>query len=196
MKGLLSEVTDLDDKKIIEQFFNRDEQALCAVKERFGRAIFSLAHSLLKNAQDAEEALSDTLLALWNCIPPNKPEQLLGFTLKIARNLSLKKLREKRAARRGGGELTSALFELEECITDGKTIDEALENCALSEIIDSFLRGLEKDERNIFILRYFYLCSVSDIAARFNFSKSKVKTQLFRTRQKLSIKLEKEGVVL
>ena len=186
----------MDDKKIVEMLFERDEKVLSVIRERYGKAIYSLCYNVLKNCEDAEECTNDCLLALWNAIPPHNPEHLLGFTLKIARNLAVKKLREKTAKKRGGTAYFGALSELEECIGDGKDIEDSLEEKHIAEVINSFLHSLKKEEGDIFVLRYFYLFSVADISQKLGVSKSKIKTSLFRTRQKLSIKLEKEGVAL
>ena len=185
----------MDDKGIIELFFQRDEGALCIVKQKFGRLLTSVANGLLKNSEDSEECVNDALLAAWNAIPPASPENLGAYLCRITRNLSLKRWREKTAEKRGGGAYL-LLSELDDCLPDDKSIDDAVDEIELSRLIDSFLRSLESDELDLFILRYFYFCSVSELAERFGFSKSKVKTQLYRTRKKLSARLEKEGVII
>ncbi|MBQ8337916.1 MAG: sigma-70 family RNA polymerase sigma factor [Oscillospiraceae bacterium] len=186
----------MDDVRIVEMLWKRDDGALSALKARHERLILSVAQNLLKNREDSEECLNDTLFAAWNAIPPAKPENLGTFVCKIARNLSLKKWRERTAKKRGGGSVYLLISELDDCISDGKTVDEAIDQKALAETVDSFLRTLDADERDLFILRYFYFYSVASLAEKFGFSKSKVKTQLYRTRQKLSIRLEKEGVIV
>ncbi|MBQ7799897.1 MAG: sigma-70 family RNA polymerase sigma factor [Oscillospiraceae bacterium] len=186
----------MDDVRIVEMLWKRDDGALSALKARHERLILSVAQNLLKNREDSEECLNDTLFAAWNAIPPAKPENLGTFVCKIARNLSLKKWRERTAKKRGGGSVYLLISELDDCISDGKTVDEAIDQKALAETVDSFLRTLDADERDLFILRYFYFYSVASLAEKFGFSKSKVKTQLYRTRQKLSIRLEMEGVIV
>ncbi len=186
----------MDDKNIIELFFERDESALFLVKSKFERLLMSVANGLLKNREDSEECVNDTYLAAWDAIPPANPQNLGAFLCKITRNLSLKKWRDKTADKRGGKGALYLLSELDECIADGKSIDDAVSEKRLSEIIDSFLRELSEDERDLFVLRYFYFCSVSKLCEKFGFSRSKVKTQLYRTRQKLSIVLERQGVIV
>ena len=186
----------MDDKTIVEMLWRRDVSALDALCENYGHYLFSAAYNILKNRQDAEECVNDTYLGVWNSIPPHKPERLGVFLAKITRNLSLKKWREKTAGKRGGGSAALVLSELDECIGDGKNIDDEIESRELAEIIDSFLRGLPEEERSLFICRYFYFYSVTRLSEKFGFSKSKVKTQLMRSRKKLSIRLEKEGVTL
>ena len=185
----------MDDKGIIELFFNRDESAISLSKEKFGRLLSSIAYRLLKNSEDSEECVNDTLLAAWNSIPPANPENLSAFLCKITRNLSIKKWRVKNAQKRGGS-AAILLSELDDLAPDSKSIDDAISENELSRIIDSFLRTLSAGERDLFILRYFYFYSVDELSTKFAFSKSKVKTQLYRTRQKLSAVLEKEGVII
>ncbi len=186
----------MDDIMIVELFLNRDDSALVAVKAKYERLLLSVAQGILKNREDSEECVNDTYLASWNSIPPHKPQKLGAYLSKITRNLSLKKWREKTAKKRGGGSVHLLMSELDDCISDGRSIDQTISEKALAEIIDSFLRTLDEDERDLFILRYFYFYSVTSLAEKFGFSKSKVKTQLYRTRQKLSIRLEKEGVTV
>ncbi len=186
----------MDDRTIVEMLWQRDDSALSVLKQKHERLILSVAQNALKNREDSEECLNDTLFAAWNAIPPAKPENLGAFLCKIARNLSLKRWRSKTAEKRGGKALTCLLSELDDCISDTKSIDDAVDERALAAIIDSFLRTLNEDERDMFILRYFYFHSVASLSEKFGFSKSKVKTQLYRTRQKLSIRLEKEGVII
>ncbi|MBQ8868813.1 MAG: sigma-70 family RNA polymerase sigma factor [Oscillospiraceae bacterium] len=186
----------MDDIKIVELFWQRNDGALSAVKAKYERLLFSVAENILRNREDSEECVNDTYLASWNSIPPQRPEKLGAYLSKLTRNLSLKKWREKTAKKRGSGSVTVLISELDDCISDGKSIDQALSEKSLAEIIDSFLRTLETDERDLFVCRYFYFCSVAQLADKFGYSKSKVKTQLYRTRQKLSIRLEKEGVTV
>ncbi len=186
----------MDDIMIVELFWQRDDSALSAVKEKYERLLFSVAQGILKNHEDSEECVNDTYLASWDSIPPHRPQKLGAYLSKITRNLSLKKWREKTAKKRGGGSVYLLMSELDDCIPDGRSIDEALSEKALAEIIDSFLRTLNEDERDLFVCRYFYFYSVTSLAEKFGYSKSKVKTQLMRTRKKLSIRLEKEGVMV
>ena len=186
----------MDDKNLVKLLFDRDESALELMRREYGKTLFFTSKNIVGSFEDAEECVNDTLLAVWNTVPPREPEKLLGYTLKIVRNLSLKKWREKNAQKRKGDSAPVPLCELEECISAGKSIDESLESKEIARVIDAFLKGLKKGERDIFVLRYFYVCSTAEISQRLCISKSQVKTSLFRTRQKLSIKLEKEGVIL
>ena len=186
----------MQDSKIINLLFERDEAGLDLARECYGNVILSAANRILGDMGDSEECLSDTLLALWNEIPPKRPPKLGACVLKLNRNIALKKLRDKTAQKRGGKNVTLALCELEDCIPAGKDIDSALEEKRLAEIINAFLCSLEENERKLFVLRYFHFYSIKELCGHFGYSASRVKTTLLRTRNKLQIKLEKEGVTL
>ncbi len=140
--------------------------------------------------------MNDTYLGAWNAMPPHRPTSLNTFLGKITRNLSLKRWRAYSAVKRGSGEVALSLDELEECIPSASSVEEHLEAAELARMLDTFLDGLNEDDRRMFVCRYWYFDSVSDIAERFSFTQSKVKMSLKRTRDKLAIYLEQEGVQL
>lgn len=184
----------MEDVKIVELFFNRDERAIKEISDKYGVYCFSIARNILHNNEDAQECVSDAYMAAWNSIPPHRPAILSTFIGKITRRKSLMKLRQKSAEKRGGGEVTLALDELLECYPSGKTIDETLEEEELPRILNDFLIELPIKERRIFICRYWYLDSIANIAKQFNLSQSNVKSTLYRTRKKLLLRLQMEGV--
>lgn len=186
----------MHDNQIIDLYFARDEEAVSQTKQKHGAMCFSIANNILRNREDAAECENDTYFALWNAIPPEKPQNLGAFAAKITRNLAIKKLREKTAKKRGGGDADIPLDELIDCIADKNGFEEQLRAEELAELLNRFLDSLEQTERNVFICRYWYCDSISDISSHFDFSKSKVKMMLLRTRKKLSAFLEKEGVLL
>ena len=188
----------MDDPNIIDLFFARDERALDETKRKYGNRLFRSAMNILRNIQDAEECVSDTLLKAWDVIPPNRPAMLGAFLAKIARNLSINKWKAKSAARRGGGEMDLMLNELEDCIPSAKknTPEEKYEAQLVNKAINEFLASVEQTARVAFVLRYFHGESIRSICERFNMSESKVKSILFRVRKKLAAHLEKEEIAL
>ena len=184
----------MDDSRIIMLFWQRSEDAIAAVQQKYGRYCYSIAYQILSNNEDAEESVNDTYIGAWNAIPPHRPEKLSVFLGKITRNLSLKKWRVRNAAKRGGGETVLALHELEECISSGNNIEAYLNAEELAEIINAFLGGLAVTECRVFLCRYWYFDSISDISVRFGFTQSKVKMMLKRTREKLLKHLEQEEI--
>ena len=83
----------MDDKEIIETLFARSERGIEELSRKYGRLCLKVAYNVLGNYEDAEECVSDAYNALWNCIPPQRPDLLLPFLLKIVRHVSLNRLR-------------------------------------------------------------------------------------------------------
>ena len=186
----------MNDSQIIALYFSRDQRAIEETAAKYGNYCYSIVHNILNNREDAEEAVSDTYLALWASIPPHKPTVLRTFLSKIARRTALKQWEKMRTQKRGGGEVALALEELSEYLSDGNTPESAIQAAELTQILNAFLRNLPKEERQVFVCRYWYLDSIADIAARFGFSQSKIKSMLARTRIKLRAALTKEGIAL
>ena len=134
-------------------------------------------------------------MSAWNTIPPEKPNVFSAFLSKITRYISLNRYRAGKTEKRGGGEIAAAFEEIEECVPDKNNIYDEIETKELAEIISDYLKKLPETERKIFVCRYYYLDSLSDISKQFGFSKSKVASILHRTRKKILSHLEKEGVL-
>lgn len=186
----------MNDSQIIALYFSRDQRAIEETAAKYGNYCYSITHNILQDKEDAEEAVSDTYLALWDAIPPHKPVMLRTFLGKIARRTALKKWEKNCTQKRGGGEVALALEELSEYLSDGNTPETAIETAELTKTLNEFLRKLPKVERQIFLCRYWYLDPIADIAERFGFTQSKVKSMLSRTRMKLRNVLTKEGITL
>ena len=180
----------MDDNKIIELYFQRDENAIIQTKECYGERLKMLAFRILSNNEDAEECENDTYLKTWETIPPKKPQYFFAYLAKICRNTALHIL-EKAKTEKRNVIVTELTNELSECLPDRKSIEEAAEH-ELSEAVSVFLKTLSKDNRVIFIRRYFMTEPVTDIAKVLGVSESKVKSSLFRTRNKLRDYLSKE----
>ena len=186
----------MEDEKIIDLYWAREEEAIVETDKKYGNYCRSLSMRILKSREDSEECVNDTWLRAWSSMPPGRPACLCAFLGKITRNLSISRYRMNRAGKRGGGEMELVLTELEDCIPSAESVEEEMEGKELAAAIDRFLRGLGEEGRNIFVRRYFYLDSVREIEDRFRVSESKVKSQLFRLRNRLREQLEKEGIEL
>ena len=184
----------MTDREIVELYFARDEQAIKETETQYGRYFAYIAERILGNREDAREVVNDVLLHAWSCIPPQRPESLKGFLGRTARMLAIKKAEKRDAEKRGSGQYGPALDELEDCLSgdDGDYSD----GVALREALNGFLYGLNREARRVFILRYHHLYSVCEIAQGMGMSESKVKSILFRTRNKLKIYLKEEGFTL
>jgi RNA polymerase sigma-70 factor (ECF subfamily) len=187
----------LDDNEILDMYFARNEAAIDETKTKYGRRLFKVAKNILHSNEDAEECVSDTLMKAWSVIPPSRPEMFGAFLAKISRNIALNKWEAKNAAKRGGGEANVLLSELEDCLpSQGERPDTAHEAAFVTQSINTFLATLPKPTRVAFVLRYFHGESIAEICRRFSISESKAKSVLFRTRKKLKLHLEKEGVAI
>lgn len=184
----------MENDEIVALYWTRSERAIAASEASYGAYCRSIARRILGSDEDAEEIVNDTWVGAWQSIPPARPACLAAYLGKLTRRLSLSRLRERHAQKRGTGAVALALHELEDCVSAGQDEGEArVELRELSESIDRFLAALPDDERRVFLCRYWYLDPVADISARFGFSGSKVKSMLYRTRQKLRLQLQKEG---
>lgn len=182
---------------IVRLFLERNEQAIEECRTRYSRYLREIALRILGNREDAEECESDTYLDAWNSIPPNEPEDLKTYLGKLARRNSIDRLRRENAVKRGGSEYALSLDELAECVTDDEdpTASE-VDGRELERMIDGFLRTLPDTERRIFLRRYWFADPIAEIAERFGYKEVRVRTQLFRTREKLKQFLLQEGVHL
>jgi len=182
----------VEDAKIIDLFWNRNEQAITEADAAYGRKLFSLSNNILRNREDAEESVSDTYMETWKAIPPKRPKYFYAFLAAICRNLSFNRLDWHLAAKRHA-ELVELTQEMEMCIPDSRQTAQ-IDGRELRQVLEAFLESLSKESRLIFLRRYLYVDTVAEIATRYGISESKVKTQLHRTRAKLHIHLAKEGI--
>ena len=190
--GLSREVDNIDDLRIIELYFERDEQAIKETDAKYGKLCRSIAYNILNNHEDAEECVNDTYVGVWNAIPPTRPNNLIAFVCKITRNLSFKRLEFVKRKKRSADVLLS-LDELASVLPDGRYAPDVNDE-DVGKLISKFLRTQKEEVRNVFIRKYYFFDSIGEIAERFGFTKSKVKNMLFYTRNKLRDYLIKEGV--
>lgn len=182
----------MEDSKILELFFARNEDAIRHTDDTYGRRLFALADNIVRNDQDAEESVSDTYMRAWDTIPPQKPQHFFAYLAKICRNFALKKLDWKNAAKRKA-EVVSLTQEMEACIPDS-TRDREMEAKELGMLLDRFLRTLTPENQMVFLRRYWYVDTIAEIAVRYSISESAVQMRLNRTRARLCAYLEKEGI--
>lgn len=185
----------MEDEKIIALFFQRSEQAIQALDEKYGPRCHQVSYNILNDRQDAEECVNDAYFGVWNAIPPAKPDPLLTYLLKIVRNLSCKRYWQKGAAKRNSN-YTIALQEIEACLADRNTVEDAIEARELARILETFLDTLSGENRVIFLRRYWFSDSYQDIAQRVGLSEKTVSVRLTRTRQRMRQYLMERGVLL
>ena len=182
----------MEDAEILRLFNARDEAAIRESRLKFGPLIFALALRLLRSKEDAEETENDTYWKVWNAVPPAQPSPLAPYFSAVCRRTALDRLRARARAKRGGGVYEESLWELEEVIPDGddgRTYADAL---ALKDALNGFLAALTPDARLIFLRRYWWFCSVEEIARDRGMTEGAVKMSLSRTRARLKAFLQEE----
>lgn len=183
----------MEDEKILDLYFARDEQAVVETDRKYGRYCFTLARSILNSDEDSEETVSDTYLRAWNAIPPKRPSVFKMFLAKITRNLAFSRWRQYTAEKRGGGEMELVLEELEGCIAAPGSVEDRLSGRELANAIRAFLNTLPAREQDIFLRRYFFVEESEKIASRYGMKPATVLRTLSRTRGKLKQYLTQEG---
>lgn len=182
----------MEDSGIVALYLARDERAVAETAEKYGGRCYAVSYQILRSREDAEECVNDTYVKTWNAIPPQRPHYLGAFVQKIARNLALTAYQAARAQKRGGGQPPAPLQELADCVTGNP--EAMLESAELSRALDRFLRTLSQKERCVFLRRYWYADSISEIAQQCRMAPGTVKSSLHRTRAKLKQFLQEEGI--
>ena len=166
----------MDDTKIIELFFQRDQQAIRELDAKYGKVCHSLSFNIVNNRQDAEECVNDAYLGAWNAIPPAKPDPLLTYLCKMVRNISLNAYYSR---------YTVAMEEIEACIAAPDMVEAEIEARELARIIESFLDMLTPEDRVIFLRRYWFADRCGDIAEKVGLTEKNISVRLTRIREKL-----------
>ena len=183
------------DKHIIQLFFERSEDAIRITAETYGRYLYTIAYRILSDNEESEEAVNDTYHGAWNAIPPKQPDSLKLFLARITRNISLDRL-EYLLAKKRNRDMEVLLDELQECMIVQNSTEQRIEQQIITDSLNRCLESLDQESRMIFIERYWYMKPVKEIVQAWQCSESKVKSSLFRTRTKLKIWLEREGIAI
>lgn len=183
----------MEDTQIVQLYWARDQKAITETVTKYGNYCTSIAKNIPGNNEDAEECVNDTYMNAWNSMPPYRPNMLSTFLGKITRNLSFNRYKHNHADKRGGSELSAVLAELSECVSGKDNIEQEIDYKELVKSIDSFLDTLSTKKRNMFICRYWYTESISEIAKQFNMRENTVSMTLNRIRLKLHKYLIEEG---
>ena len=181
----------MKDTQIIELFFRRAGEAITHLAEKYGAMCQNIARRILRDERDSEECVNDTWLQTWNTIPPQRPTYLGGFVGRITRNLALNRLDYNRAQKRDST-LEAAFEELSGSLPDPG--DMVTDEVTLRDFLNRFLRRQSEEHRRYFLRRYWYGMSVQEIARECGVGEEKVKSALFRTRNRLRQAMEEEGV--
>lgn len=183
----------MEDNQMIERLWERDETALSAVFEKYGRYCSTIARNIICNEQSVEEIVQDTLLKLWEAIPPNRPDNLQAFVGRITRNVALNTVKALDAQKRGGGETVLALDDMRN-VSTGNIVENLAEQHEVLDAVNDFLRSLPSRKRKILVLKYWHCYRASDISQIVGMSEANVSNILRRQRKKLIEYLRKRGI--
>ena len=184
----------MEDSAIVDLYWQRSDQAISETNQKYGRYCHTIADNICGADEDAEECVNDTWFRAWNLMPTERPRLLSAFLGRITRNFAINTMRAKNRQKRGGGEAVLTLDELNECVPGGESPERALEELELERAIGSFVAALPQMEKQIFVLRYWYLAPLWEIAESLHVSRGRIKSSLFRTRKKLAAYLKEEGL--
>lgn len=182
----------MNDSEIIDLFYMRSERAIMELAAKYGNVCNKVAKNILNNILDAEECVNDAYLGAWNTIPPQNPNPLLTYICRIVRNLSIKKYLANTSVKRNSF-YDAALDELGECVSSSESVEEEISAKELTRQIDYFLDTLDAESRILFVRRYWYAYSISELAKQFGLKSNTVSVRLSRIRDKLRDYLKGEG---
>ncbi len=185
----------MEDAAIVALYWSRDEAAIAETQRKYGAYCRTIAQNILGSWEDAEECVSDAWHRAWNAIPPQRPDSLPAFLGRIVRNLSLSRWRRERAQKRYAG-LDAMLSELEDCLPDPRGVEEAVEGRALTGCIERWLEGLDREDRAVFLRRYWYGQEVRALAKEWGVGPNQMAKRLQRLRKDLRRSLEQEGMTV
>ena len=186
----------MEDHEIVALYWDRKEEAIAETDRKYGAYCSNVAYGILRSREDSAECVSDTWLRAWNTMPPQRPRKLGAYLTKIVRNLSLDRYRRHHALRRGGGQLTAVYEELEEVIPTAPAGESLADSLAIRDSLERYLEQLELRQRQVFLLRYWYAHTPSEIGSQLGMTRQQVNSMLFGLRKRLKAHLEQEGIWL
>ena len=174
----------MEDQLIIGMFFERSEKAISELMNKYGRRCKTLSLGILGNESDAEECVNDAYLAVWNAIPPTKPDSLGAYVAKITRNLAISRYRKNVATKRNA-KYDACVEELEEILCSNETVESTILQGELKGAVNRFLETLDRKDRMIFVERFWYCRECPEIARELGKNKNYVNVRLHRIKERL-----------
>ena len=189
----INQTSDMTDEAIIELYWQRNEQAIAATDQKYGRYLYTIAYNIINDRLDCEECLNDTYLNTWNAIPPKRPSAFAVFLSKIIRNLALERFRYHHAVKRVPSEMVVSMEELDDCLVCTKSVEEEYLLQEMVRILNDYLLTLTDRQMYVFVWRYYHCDTLDNIAQMIGMSKITVRRELATIRAGLKARLEKEG---
>lgn len=185
----------MDEQAIVDLFWARSENAISQLENKFGNYCFAIAKNILISFEDSQECVQDVYYKVWNSIPPKRPENFKAWLGKTVRNSALNILAKNHAKKRSD-KAEISFEELQDCIASKYTPEGAMDSSELGEIISAWLRTLDKEDRILFVRRYWFGEKLVDIAKKKNISEKKLSIKMYNLRKSLKNALEKEGITI
>lgn len=182
----------MEDAQIVEQFLARSEAAVEALEAKYGKLCHQIASNILPSREDAEECVNDAWMSVWNSIPPNRPQSLAAYTVRIVRNLAIDRLRRNTTQKRSCFEV--AYDEIAETLAAEDSVDQRMETRLLVQSVEGFLDTLRQEDRVLFLRRYWFSDSYAEIASQLGISEKNVSVKLTRVRKQLKKYLSNRGL--
>ena len=184
----------MEDNEIVDLYLGRDERAIKESSDKYGKQLRVVSWKIIPDNATVDECINDTWLKSWESIPPHEPRTwLFAFLAKITRSLSVDAVRKSTAKKRNAVHVPY-MDELQECVGEISMEDQLVDKMVLKKSLNGFLAELDKEKRDMFVRRYWFLDSVKDIADFYGYSENKVKVEMFRLRKKLKEKLKANGI--
>ena len=185
----------MEDWQIVSLYWQRDERAITETEQKYGAFCHRIAQNILGIPQDAEECVNDTYLQAWRAMPPQRPQWLGAWLGKVVRNLALNLWTKHHRQKRYAG-MEEILHELEDCLPASNAVEQQVEAEELTEAINRWLEALPREDRILFLRRYWYGEASKTLARERGVSPGNLAKRMYRLRQRLKAALEQEGYVL
>lgn len=185
----------MEDVEILALYYKRSEDAIWETDRKYGKLCRTISMNVLNDRRDTEEIMDDTWMAMWDTIPPKKPNPLKAYVCRVVKNLSLKRYEHNHAKKRQSN-YEESIEELADCICGKETVESRILGKELEKSVNQFLGNLSKEKRILFLRRYWFMDSVKEIARDNHITEKNASLRLARIRQQLREYLIQEGYVL
>ena len=182
----------MDDQEILDLFFTRSESAVAELDAKYGTLLYSLARRMLHNSEDAAECENDAYHSAWRAIPPARPEKLAAWMCAVVRNGAVSTLRKRHVRQPAGPDMP--FYELTAALPAPGNVSDELDAKELAASIGRFLGALNRENRVIFMRRYWFADSIRDISRLTGLTEAAVKVRLTRLRARLKKHLAEQEV--
>jgi RNA polymerase sigma-70 factor, ECF subfamily len=189
--------TEAGEAALIARALARDAVALAEIMRRNNRRLYRAAWGILRDEQEAEDAVQDCYLKAFAALPAFRGEAALSTWLtRIAINEALMRRRKRRAHAAASGNVIPLRPEnspAPEAVEDPALSPEsAAMRAQLRPYLEDAVGGLPEDQRAVFVLRALEELSVEETAQILDLNPQTVRTRFLRARRRLQERLQRE----